>query len=255
MSMEPGWYPDPFSSGGYIRWWDGERWGASTSVSTTAPVNDQPGVPIQLPPPPSPGTASGSGSTPLGAPAYADPEGRSRSVAPIPLASWPQRAGARIIDALIEGAIGTPFVVWLVWPAYSTLRDATPDGALPSSGAITEFTNAVGAVSVAATVITLVVGFLYQVPQNVRWGRTVGKRVVGLRIRPLAEDGSLSWPQATVRWATYAIGSALTQGLFGIIDYLWPLWDKPWRQALHDKTARTIVVPHPRRRDVPPYTS
>jgi uncharacterized RDD family membrane protein YckC len=224
-------------------------------VSTTAPVNDQPGVPIQLPPPPSPGTASGSGSTPLGAPGHADPEGRSRSVAPIPLASWPQRAGARIIDALIEGAIGTPFVVWLVWPAYTTLRDATPDGALPTSGAITDFTNAVGAVSVAATVITLVVGFLYQVPQNVRWGRTVGKRVVGLRIRPLAEDRPLSWPQATVRWATYAIGSALTQGLFGIIDYLWPLWDKPWRQALHDKTARTIVVLHPRRRDVPPYTS
>jgi uncharacterized RDD family membrane protein YckC len=245
MSMEPGWYPDPFSSGGYIRWWDGERWGASTSVSTTAPVTDKPGVPLQLPPPPAPGAMPSP--QPGGRPAYA--------VAPIPLATWPQRAGARIIDALIEGALGTPFVLWLVWPAYTTLRDATPDGAMPSSAAITEFTDAIAAVSLAATAITLVIGFLYQVPQNVRWGRTVGKRVVGLRIRPLAEDGPLSWPQATVRWATYAIGSALTQGLFGIVDYLWPLWDKPWRQALHDKTARTIVVPHPKRRDVPPYTS
>ncbi len=245
MSMEPGWYPDPFSSGGYIRWWDGERWGASTSVSTTAPVTDQPGVPLLLPPPPAAGAKPAP--QPGGRPARGEP--------PIPLASWPQRAVARFIDALIEGVLSTPFVLWLVWPAYTTLRDATPDGAMPSTAAITEFTNAITAVSLAATAITLVVGFLYQVPQNVRWGRTVGKRVVGLRIRPLVEDGPLSWPQATVRWATYAIGSALTQGIFGIVDYLWPLWDKPWRQALHDKAARTIVVPQPRRRDVVPYTS
>jgi uncharacterized RDD family membrane protein YckC len=163
--------------------------------------------------------------------------------------------GARIIDALIEGVVGTPFVLWLVWPAYTTFRDSVPDGAMPTSEAITSFTDSIAAVSLTATLITLAIGFAYQVPQNVLWGRTVGKRVVGLRIRPLLEDRPLTWGQATIRWGTYAIGTALTQGLFGIVDYLWPLWDKPWRQALHDKTARTIVVVRPRRGETPPYSS
>jgi uncharacterized RDD family membrane protein YckC len=224
VSMDPGWYPDPFSSSGYLRWWDGERWGASTSVVATAPS----GQVAPMPPPPA------------GAPVAS----ATQVVAPIPLATWPQRAGARIIDVLIEAVIGTPFVLWLVWPSYTRFSDSVGDG-VPTSTQITELTNDIAGVTLAATLITLAISFLYEVPQNVVWGRTVGKRVLRLRIRPLADDVPLTWGQATIRWGTYAIGNALTRGLFGIVDYLWPLWDKPWRQALHDKTARTIVVPVP----------
>ena len=42
---------------------------------------------------------------------------------------------------------------------------------------------------------------------------------------------------------SYAVGAAIVGGLFSIVDYLWPFWDKPWRQTIHDKTARTTVVP------------
>jgi len=45
------------------------------------------------------------------------------------------------------------------------------------------------------------------------------------------------------RWAVFEVFSLIAGGLLLIIDCLWPLWDKPWRQALHDKVARTIVVP------------
>ena len=31
--------------------------------------------------------------------------------------------------------------------------------------------------------------------------------------------------------------------VFVLIDCLWPLWDKPWQQAIHDKAAKTVVVP------------
>lgn len=219
--MEPGWYPDPFSSGGYVRWWDGQRWGASTSVTT------EPGdaAPPPAPPPPAPA---------------ADPR-----VAPIPLATWPQRAVARIIDAFLEALLTLPFVMWLIWPASQRFAESVPAGGVPSDAALQQLSAEITAVSVQIALLTLAVSFVYQVPQNVVWGRTLGKRALRLRIRPLRQDVPLTWLQATVRWGTYAIGSILTQGLFAIVDYLWPLWDRPWRQALHDKAARTIVVPAP----------
>ena len=236
MAMEPGWYPDPFSSGGYVRWWDGERWGASASVATTAPTSDAPGMRVPLPPPPSaapaphPGTAYGAG-----------PGG---SVAPIPLATWPQRAAARILDSLIEGVIALPFVMWLVWPAVARFVDAVPvDGSAPSQEAMTALQGDLLAVSTSITVISVLVSFLYQVPQNRRWGRTIGKRALGIRIRPFAADGPLAWGQVLSRWAVFEVFSVIAGGLLLIVDCLWPLWDKPWRQALHDKVARTIVVP------------
>ncbi len=38
-------------------------------------------------------------------------------------------------------------------------------------------------------------------------------------------------------------GTVIAGGLFLLLDDLWPLWDKPWQQALHDKAAKTVVVP------------
>ena len=232
MSMQPGWYPDPFSSGGYLRWWDGQRWGTSTSVTSAPDV--APGAPVPPPPPPPGATALyGAGFDP--------------AAAGITLASWGSRAVARILDLLVESAIAAPFAYVLLRPAFEDLFSILPsDGTAPSQAtldaAVASFQEAVLGASVALSLITLVVTFLYEVPQNVRWGRTLGKRALGLRIRPLAADGPLSWNQATIRWGTYAAG-ALVAGLFwAAIDYLWPLWDKPWRQALHDKTAKTIVV-------------
>ena len=233
MAMEPGWYPDPFSSGGYVRWWDGERWGASTSVGTTAPTSNAPGNPVPMPPPPAPASYGGAGY------AEARPD-----APPIPLATWPQRAAARILDSLIEGVIALPFVMWLVWPAVQRFVEAVPtNGSAPSQEAMTALQGDLLAVSTTITVIAVVVSLLYQAPQNKRWGRTVGKRALGIRIRPFAADGPLTWGQVLSRWAVFEVFSLIAGGLLLIIDCLWPLWDKPWRQALHDKVARTIVVP------------
>ena len=238
MAMEPGWYPDPFSSGGYVRWWDGERWGASTSVGTTAPNSSPPGAAVPIPPPPPmpppppgfPGAAYGAPPTQL--------------VAPFPLATWAQRAAARIIDSLIEGVLALPFVVWLVWPAVQKFADAIPsDGSAPSQSSMTALQRDLLAVSTSITVISVLVSLLYQAPQNKRWGRTLGKRALGIRIRPLAADVPLSWGQVLSRWGVFEAFSLIAGGALLIIDCLWPLWDKPWRQALHDKVARTIVVP------------
>ena len=238
MAMEPGWYPDPFSSGGYVRWWDGQRWGASTSVGTTAPTSNAPGAPVPMPPPPAlppppPGPVAPSYGAPPDVP-----------VAPFPLAPWGVRAVARIIDSFLQGLLALPFILWLVWPSLQRFIDSVPaGGSAPSDAAMTALQGDLLAVSTSVTVISVVVSFLYEVPQNKAWGRTLGKRALGIRIRPLAADVPLAWGQVLARWGTFEVFSIILGGVLLIIDLLWPLWDRPWRQALHDKAARTVVVP------------
>jgi uncharacterized RDD family membrane protein YckC len=234
--MDPGWYPDPFSSGGYVRWWDGQRWGPST----LAPTATDPGTPT-----PPAGAPSQSPPTSDLPPWPSAPPSRDAKVAPFPVASWGQRAVAIIIDSLIEGLIATPFVLWIAGPAVQRFVDSVPEGSttIPQAS-MDQLMKDTAALSLQLTLVSVLVTFLYQVPQNAIWGRTVGKRVVGLRIRPFAHDGSIGWGTASLRWGAYTAGTLILRGLFPLIDYLWPLWDRPWRQTLHDKVARTLVVPY-----------
>jgi uncharacterized RDD family membrane protein YckC len=93
-----------------------------------------------------------------------------------------------------------------------------------------------------------------------RWkGATVGKLVVGLRVRLRDAPGRLPWSAIAVRvllvnvigvlpmvalafsWWWVAAVAALVITIFVPLNLLWPLWDSK-RQALHDKAARTNVV-------------
>ena len=251
--MDPGWYPDPFSSGGYVRWWDGERWGPSTVAppvaDPVAPTTAPPGQPL---PPPAPGTPVPP-STPRGSwPEWpSSAAGRTGKVAPFPIATWGQRAWAILIDWLIEGLIAIPFVLWIAGPAIQRFVDSVPaDGSTIPDSAMTRLMQDSQGLTLQLSLVSVVITFLYQVPQNAIWGRTIGKRAIGLRIRPFAVDGPIGWGTATIRWGIYTVGALLFRGLFPLIDYLWPLWDRPWRQTLHDKVARTLVVPYRPHRDV-----
>jgi uncharacterized RDD family membrane protein YckC len=93
----------------------------------------------------------------------------------------------------------------------------------------------------AANLIAGVLAFLYYVLQHGRWGQTLGKRTMGLRVVRAEDAGAVGYGQAALRLVfAYAI-SAITCGIGGIIDVAWILWDAR-RQALHDKVARTVVV-------------
>ncbi len=230
--MQPGWYQDPFSAAGFLRWWDGARWTTQTRLaepSSTLP----PGAPVPAPPP---GTVP-----PAGVPSW--PVAGPPQPA-FPVASWGLRVAGYLVDALIMGAVTAPVYVLALWPALRDLFEAIPtDGSQVPLTAITAFQERVVGMSLLLTVVSLVVSFAYVVPQHVRWGRTVGKRVVGVRVRMLAEDRPPRWGEATVRWLVLFGGSAIGGVLFLALDGLWPLWDRPWLQALHDKAARTVVVP------------
>jgi uncharacterized RDD family membrane protein YckC len=259
MTMARGWYSDPFSSA-YLRWWDGERWTASTVVAGQGPPPAPPGSPA--PPPAAPTvtpTAPTAAPPPYGQPpAYGQPSPYAQQppwgpysappwppqVATFPLASWGSRFAARLIDWLILAVVLLPVGIALLWSPFRDFINSLPtDGRGPSQQVITDFYAQIFGRVMALTVLSLVLQFVYEVPQLVAYGRTPGKRLMGLRIRPLAEDRLPSWREATIRWGVVALGSIVGGGLFTLLDDLFPLWDKPWQQTLHDKAAKTVVVP------------
>ena len=69
-------------------------------------------------------------------------------------------------------------------------------------------------------------------------GQTLGKRAVGIQVRD-DSGGRASYGQAFGRNLVGRVIGALP--FVGLIDVLWPLWDKE-NQCLHDKAASTIVV-------------
>jgi uncharacterized RDD family membrane protein YckC len=150
---------------------------------------------------------------------------------------------AWLLDSFAMGLLALPFTAWLVWPAVQRLVDSLQaTSSMSAQVALSTFQSDIVSASTALLVVSVVVSLAYTVPQNRRWGQTLGKRALGIRIRPLAEDVQLSWAQVLLRWMVFE-GLSVLSSLLLLVDCLWPLWDKPWRQALHDKVASTIVVP------------
>ena len=225
-SMSPGWYPDPFSSGGYVRWWDGERWGQSTAVQPGDSPPPPPGAAAR----PFPGPMPGGGSTGVDAAGGAN------------LASYGQRVVAYLLDGMVQGLVLVPLVMWLEWPVYQDLSAALDaNGGQLTQAMLDTLVQRAQQNSLWVTIATLVVTALYAVPQVALYGRTLGKRVVGLRVQSSDGAGVISWRQSLLRWMIQGAGWLICSLLL-LIDLLWPLWDRPLRQAIHDKAARTIVI-------------
>ncbi|MEK8171098.1 RDD family protein [Streptomyces sp. M19] len=78
-------------------------------------------------------------------------------------------------------------------------------------------------------------------------GQTVGKRLTRIRVAMLDDgrvpSGSPGWMRAGV----YALPEIVPccGFVFWLVNVLWCTWDRPYRQCLHDKAARTVVVSAP----------
>jgi uncharacterized RDD family membrane protein YckC len=148
-------------------------------------------------------------------------EDRADPVTGAPLASWGRRAGGWFVDLLVYfGA--------LVVSVLAGLPTEDPD---------------TGEVSDAAAVLIVVVWFLgpilYAWLMIGRWGQTLGKMAVGIRVLRSEDSLPVSYPRALGRAASVWILGLLFIPL--LLAYLWPLWDRR-NQTLYDKMASTIVV-------------
>ncbi|MEU2830149.1 RDD family protein [Streptomyces lavendulae] len=153
-----------------------------------------------------------------------------------PLADFGRRLTARIIDLFI---VGVP--LFLIQLAFGRNRYVVDTGKGDDvSEVITKSYNGSG---LLWTLISIVAYVGYDWWLTKQSGRTVGKKIMGLRVAML-NDGSVppsnaSLGRAAVLWIPTLVCCFCLWPLALIVSML---VDKPYRQGLHDKVAKTVVV-------------
>ncbi|MHC3474165.1 RDD family protein [Streptomyces sp. 7R007] len=169
----------------------------------------------QPPPPPYGGDPYGAGPYP-GDPLAGMP----------PLADSGKRTLARIIDLILVG-----IVVWLVtWPIG--VHEYKVNGNDIAVGK-----------SFAQSLVAAVLYIAYDMVMISRSGQTLGKKWLRMRVANLdngaTPSAQTSLVRAAVLWIPFAFCCAC---VWTAISGGWSYFDKPYKQGLHDKAAKTVVV-------------
>lgn len=162
------------------------------------------------------------------------------------LASVWKRVGATVLDQLALLIALLPLVAVLVILQFAGLA------LVASAPAIGDNEAAAGAsmgVVVLISILVYILMFVYSLGLTYwyfihrvrKTGATLGKQMLGLRIRSIAADGQLTWGQVWGRYLTASLLSSFTGGVGAFVDILWCFWDER-RQCLHDKAVGTVVI-------------
>jgi uncharacterized RDD family membrane protein YckC len=250
-----GWYYAPGDPEGTQRYWDGAQWIGEPQAVPQAPAA-APAQPLpaddqtvqyrppqqQASPPPgayqAPGVDQGAGAAPnYGAPG-APPPGFQQ---PAPAYGAPQ--GYQSYAP--AGAVGTPaewgtrFVAWII------------DYGIVIGIYVAGFILALigGAIADALGVIFLIVTYLGAVGFSI-WnllikqgstGQTIGKSKQGIKLVKDETGQPVGAGMAFVRYLVAGLLSGISCGIYGLLDYLWPLWDEE-KKRLTDKILKMSVV-------------
>ncbi|CAL9473242.1 hypothetical protein SUDANB176_02889 [Streptomyces sp. enrichment culture] len=151
-----------------------------------------------------------------------------------------KRLAARLLDTLVLGGGTAVAAVPLGIKAVDHI-DAKIEAAKLSGETVTVWLLD-GTTSVYLGIVLAVLllgGVLYEVLPTVKWGRTLGKKLMGLEVRDIEGHEAPEFGAALRRWLVYSVPGLLVVGVVGV---LWCLFDKPWRQCWHDKAAHTFVA-------------
>jgi uncharacterized RDD family membrane protein YckC len=143
-----------------------------------------------------------------------------------PLADSGKRVLARIIDMILVGIV----VGLLAWAFRISQYTIDSDDF--------EFGR-----SLAQEALAAVLYIAYDTFFSVRNGQTLGKKLMKLRVANLDDGSTPSTPTALIRaavlWIPFAFCCAC---IWTAIAGGWSFFDKPYKQGLHDKAAKTVVV-------------
>jgi uncharacterized RDD family membrane protein YckC len=160
-----------------------------------------------------------------------------------PLAEFDKRLIAYIVDSLILGGVALVLIVPLYLCVVVLLlrTTTTVNGEVVEGPAGAGFAFALVGLWFGVFALVLALQYVYFVELALRRdGQTFGKRAANVRIVPLDPAQTLTRRHLAIRWLA-TVGLGFVPGL-SLVDGLFQLWDKPYRQCLHDKAARTVVV-------------
>ncbi|MFE6835619.1 RDD family protein [Streptomyces sp. NPDC057705] len=146
-----------------------------------------------------------------------------------------RRAMARVLDSLVLAAVAAAVARPLL-PEATAHVQAKVDAARASGRTTTVWlfdATIAGHLGLVLGAV-LLFGVLYEALPTALWGRTAGKKLLGVRVLATATLRPPGFGAALRRWLVYAF--------LGFPGSLWCLVDRPRRQAWHDKAARTYVA-------------
>ncbi|MFI8199390.1 RDD family protein [Streptomyces sp. NPDC085942] len=196
----------------------------------------------QEPPPPSSGQPYGGTPPPPPPPPPNDPYGSGGGFgAPDPLAGMPPLAepGKRILARLIDFLV-ISIPLYLISLPWGGAVDVNGDG---DDGFGDAVASGYGGQQLVWSIIGLVVYVAYDTYFTHKDGRTLGKRLLKMRVAMLndgrAPDTGAALMRAVVLWAPALLCCPC---LWWLINIVLMFTDKPYRQGLQDKAAKTVVV-------------
>jgi uncharacterized RDD family membrane protein YckC len=151
-----------------------------------------------------------------------------------------RRFAARLIDGVLLGALTAAAAVPLGAAAYHHAKDKVDQAKLSGETVkVWLLDGTTGAELGAVVLVFLLAGVLLEVWPTARWGRTAGKRLVGLQVLDIEGQLPPDFGASLRRWLTQTVLNLL---LVGVVGVAWCLFDRPWKQCWHDKAARTFVA-------------
>jgi uncharacterized RDD family membrane protein YckC len=151
-----------------------------------------------------------------------------------------KRLAARLIDSVLVGAVTAVAAVPLGSAAVDHIQQQI-DAAKLSGRTVTVWLLDGTTTPYFGIIlgVLIVCGVLYEVLPTAKWGRTLGKKLVGIEVRDIEAHEPPTFGASLRRWLVQTLPSLLGIGFIGLA---WCLFDRPWHQCWHDKAAHTFVA-------------
>lgn len=165
-----------------------------------------------------------------GAPAYSAGWGN----ATVDRASYGSRILAYLVDVF---ACGLPALFGIVIMIATTAATVTVNSfgqAVSKSGPVP------GLLATLLIMVSFGLTMWNFIVRQGRTGQTIGKKKLGIALVSVENGAPIGTGMCALRWFVPGILSAMSCCLFGLLDYLWPLWDQNG-QRLADKMAHSQV--------------
>ncbi|MDU0254191.1 RDD family protein [Streptomyces sp. PU10] len=151
-----------------------------------------------------------------------------------------KRLAARLIDTVVLAGVTAVAAVPLGMKAADHVNDKIDQAKLSGETVTVWLLDGTTSTYLGIVLaVLLLFGVVYEALPTAKWGRTLGKKLLGLEVRDIEAHEPPSFGAALRRWLVYSVPGLLAVGVVGVV---WCLFDRPWHQCWHDKAAGTFVA-------------